>query len=152
MIGPHLPVLQVVIPLMAAPVCVLVHNPRLAWMVTALISWVSFFVACALLGQVADSGVISYALGSWAAPWGIEYRVDQTNAFVLLIVSAASAVIVMFARVSVEREVASDRIYLFYTVWCLNLPGCWGLPSPVTLSICLSFWRSRHSRRMRWSL
>ena len=127
MIGAHLPVLQVVIPLLAAPVCVLVHNPRVAWMVTALISWIAFLVACGLLGQVTDSGAISYALGSWAAPWGIEYRVDQTNAFVLLIVSGASALIVMFARASVEREVARDRIYLFYTVWCLNLAGLLGI-------------------------
>ena len=123
----HLPVLQVVIPLIAAPVCVLLHNARAAWAVTALVSWVSFAIACSLLNQVGETGVIVYALGSWAAPWGIEYRVDHINAFVLLIVSAASALIVMFARKSVEREIARDRIYLFYTVWCLNLTGLLGI-------------------------
>ena len=127
MISHHLPVLQVVIPLMAAPVCVLVHNARVAWAVTTVVSWVVFAVACVLLSQVGEFGVIIYALGSWAAPWGIEYRVDQTNAFVLLIVSGASALIAMFARASVEREIAEDRIYLFYTVWCLNLTGLLGI-------------------------
>ena len=127
MISSHLPVLQVVLPLMAAPICVLLHHPRIAWAVTALVSWATFAIACSLLTQVGASGVIVYALGSWAAPWGVEYRVDQTNTFVLLIVSGASAVIAMFARKSVEREIARDRIYLFYTVWCLNLTGLLGI-------------------------
>lgn len=127
MISPHLAVLQVVIPLIAAPLCVLVHNARAAWALTALVSWLAFIMACLLLGQVAESGVVVYALGNWAAPWGIEYRVDHVNALVLLIVSGASAVVVMYAYKSVEREIAPDRVYLFYTVWCLNLTGLLGI-------------------------
>mgnify|MGYP000178643898 CR=1 FL=1 len=32
-------------------------------------------------------GTISYAMGGWAAPWGIEYRIDTMNAYVALIVT-----------------------------------------------------------------
>ena len=38
------------------------------------------FIAGALLWQVLTTGPISYALGGWAPPWGIEYRVDVLNA------------------------------------------------------------------------
>ena len=42
---------------------------------------------------------------SWPAPWGIEYRVDVLNGFVLVLVSTVGAVIMPFARRSVAFEV-----------------------------------------------
>ncbi|NIR32680.1 MAG: monovalent cation/H+ antiporter subunit D family protein [Gammaproteobacteria bacterium] len=127
MLVEHLPALQVVIPLVAAPVCVLLHKGRLAWGFTTIVSWAALAVAIGLLNQVLARGVISYELGGWAPPWGIEYRVDVANAFVLLVVALISAVVLTFARESVEREVADDRIYLFYTAWLLCLAGLLGI-------------------------
>jgi multicomponent Na+:H+ antiporter subunit D len=127
LIAEHLPALQVVVPLMAAPVCLLVHRPTGSWVVALVASWCSFAVALALLGQVQDGGPISYPLGDWAPPWGIEYRVDMVGAFVLVIVSAIGAVVMPFARASVEREVSADRIYLFYCLYCLCLAGMLGI-------------------------
>ncbi len=127
MIAAHLPVLQVVLPLMAAPACVLLRRPRLAWGFATLVSWACFGIAALLLGQVLENGDISYALGGWAAPWGIEYRVDTVNAFVLLIVSAISSVVLPGARASIEREVEGDRVDLLYTCWLLCLAGLLGI-------------------------
>ena len=123
----HLPVLQVVIPLMAAPVCVLLHRPRLAWVLATAVSWLAFGITLLLLQRVTEFGTISYALGGWAAPWGIEYRIDALNGFVAVIVAGVSAVVLLFARESVVREVASDRIALFYTCWLLCLTGLLGI-------------------------
>ena len=94
MIAAHLPPLQVVVPLIAAPLCVLVRTPRLAWGLATAATWAAFAIALALLGQVTESGPITYALGDWAAPWGIEYRVDLVGAFVLVIVSAIGSVVI----------------------------------------------------------
>lgn len=127
MIGAHLPALQVVAPLIAAPVCVLLRRPRLAWGLATLINWISFGVATALLARVLTEGPISYPLGGWAAPWGIEYRVDVVNAFVLVIVAGVSALVVLFARASVEKEIPAERIYLFYTLWLLCVTGLLGM-------------------------
>ena len=127
MIAEHLPALQVVVPLMAAPVCILLHRPTGSWLVALAASWCSFAVALALLVQVQDGGPISYPIGDWAPPWGIEYRVDMVSAFVLVIVSAIGAVVMPYARASVENEVASDRIYLFYCMYCLCLAGMLGI-------------------------
>jgi multicomponent Na+:H+ antiporter subunit D len=122
----HLPVLQVVVPLLAAPLCVLLRR-RLAWALTLGVTWYSFWNATQLLGQVLETGTISYALGGWAAPYGIEYRVDTVNAFVLVIVTAIGAVVTLFARQSIEREVSRDRIPLFYAAFLLSLTGLLGI-------------------------
>ncbi|MBT8419275.1 MAG: monovalent cation/H+ antiporter subunit D family protein [Gammaproteobacteria bacterium] len=123
----HLPVLQVIIPLIAAPVCMLAYRPKLAWLIATAVSWTAFIIASILLITVRETGTLSYALGGWAAPWGIEYRVDTISAFVLLIVAGISAVTILFARKSVEREIEPDRIYLFYTAWVLCLTGLLGI-------------------------
>ena len=126
----HLPVLQVAIPLIAAPICVLFTfggHRKLAWCFTLVISWVSFAIAGALLSHVLLETDISYAIGNWPPPFGIEYRVDPINAFVLLIISGISAIALPFARLSVEQEIETDRHILFYTSYLLCLTGLLGV-------------------------
>ena len=127
MIAAHLPALQVVVPLMAAPLCVLLRRPALAWALTLAVSWVVLAIAVLLLLQVLETGPVTYPLGNWAAPWGIEYRVDMVGAFVLVIVAAIGAVVTSFARRSVEHEIPRDRIYLFYAMYLLCLTGLLGI-------------------------
>ena len=123
----HLPVLLVVVPLMAAPIAALVMRARAAWLVALAASWWAFGVSVALLRRVLAEGVISYELGGWAPPVGIEYRVDEANAFVILIVAAIGAIVVPFARQSVEAEVSEDRVALFYSAFILCLTGLLGI-------------------------
>jgi multicomponent Na+:H+ antiporter subunit D len=123
----HLPVLVVVVPLMAAPVAALVRHARVAWAIALAATWFTFGASWTLLGQVMDQGAISYALGGWAAPIGIEYRIDAVNAFVILIVSGIGAVVAPYALKSVERELHPDRISLFYSAFILCLTGLLGI-------------------------
>jgi multicomponent Na+:H+ antiporter subunit D len=123
----HLPPLQVVIPLMAAPACLVLRNPRAAWALAALVTWAAFAIALALLVQVDAHGPISYAIGDWAPPYGIEYRIDLLGAFVLVLVAGIGAVVMPFARISVERELPRERIYLFYVMYLLSLTGLLGI-------------------------
>jgi multicomponent Na+:H+ antiporter subunit D len=126
-LGAHLPVLQVVVPLLSAPICALMYRPRIAWVTALAVSAMALVMAIVLLDRVLETGPISYALGGWAAPWGIEYRIDTVNAFVLVIVSAISTIVLPFARHSVEQEVREDRVSLFYTAWMLCLTGLLGI-------------------------
>lgn len=123
----HLPAIQVVSPLIAAPICVLAGNERRAWPLALLVSWGAFLTSALLLVQVLDHGVVRYALGGWAAPWGIEYRIDEVNAFVLLIVSGVSSLALVFARRSVASEVPKEKRALFYCAWMLCLTGLLGI-------------------------
>lgn len=127
MIDQHLPALQVVLPLFLAPLCVLLHRGGLAWFVALVASWVSFFIACLLLGQVLTYGDISYAMGGWTPPWGIEYRVDVLSGFILVMVTLIGSLVMTYAGRSVAQEITSDRVYLFYTAYLLNLAGLLGV-------------------------
>ena len=123
----HLPILQVVIPLLVAPLCMFVRNPRAAGVLAVLASWSVLGIALALLGQVMETGVVSYAIGDWAPPVGIEYRIDIVNAWVLVIVATIGAVVTPYAITSVEREVERRRIPLFYAAHLLCLTGLLGI-------------------------
>ncbi len=127
MIAANLPALQIVLPLIAAPLCLLLRRGNLAWALALFVSLAAFAIAVALLTQVLDSGAISYELGGWAPPWGIEYRVDVLNAFVLLIVAAIGAVVLAYARRSVAQEVPTSQHSGFYTAFLLCLTGLLGV-------------------------
>ncbi len=127
MIALHLPALQVVLPLLAAPLCAIFRRGFIAWLLTLIASWAAFAAAIGLLLRVLDEGVISYALGGWAPPIGIEYRVDLINAFVLLVVSGVGAVIVPYARASVAERFDDTQQAWFYTMYLLALAGLLGV-------------------------
>ena len=94
--GEQLPILQIVVPLVASPFCVLLRRGKLALGFAVTVCAATFGIAVALLVRVLQTGVISYALGGWAAPWGIEYRIDELGAFMLFLVSGIGAVVLSF--------------------------------------------------------
>ena len=123
----HLPALQVVITLLAAPACILLRGRDLAFGLALTTVWAAFAVSCLLLDQVLATGVISYELGGWAAPFGIEYRVDALNAFVLLIVSGIGAIVLPFTPRSLLIEMVGEKAYLFYCAFLLCVTGLLGV-------------------------
>ena len=123
----HLPVLLVVVPLVAAPIAALLNRPRLSWAVAVAATLWALYAALELLSQTMAAGEIHYELGGWAAPYGIEYVVDPVNAWVVVIVTLIGALVVPYARVSVEREITEDRIPLFYAAFILCLTGLLGI-------------------------
>lgn len=127
MISHNLPVLQVVLPLISAPICLLLRRPAWAWLFAMLVTLLSLFISVELLHQVLNTGIISYEMGNWEPPWGIEYRVDIVNAFVLLIVSIIGAVVMLYAGKSVPHEIQKDKQTLFYTAYMLCLTGLLGI-------------------------
>ena len=127
LLADHMPALQVAIPLLAAPVCALLRGGRLPWLLALGVSWFAFYASITLLMQVMSTGDISYHMGNWAPPFGIEYRVDAINAFVLMIVSGISAIALPYARRSVAHEIDPRRHGQFYTAYLLCLTGLLGV-------------------------
>ena len=123
----HLPALQVVLPLVAAPLIVLARSARFAWLATTAVSYACLVIAALLASRVASGGAFSYALGSWEPPWGIEYRVDALSAFVLVAVSLTASFVAPYARRSIAAELDPDRQYLMYAMYCLCLAGLLGI-------------------------
>ncbi len=123
----QLPALQVVLPLLAAPISLLLGRSRLCWLLSVVVSLICFAIAQTLLAQVLEGGTIRYAMGGWAAPWGIEYVIDTASAYVLVIVTGIAAITMPFAGPSVAREIKDERIPVFYTLFLLCLTGLTGM-------------------------
>ena len=123
----HLPILVVTTPLLAAPICVILRQKRWVYGLSLLTSWAVFAMAVAILSRVLSQGEWIYALGGWAAPWGLEYRIDVFSAFILLIVSANAAIVLPYSPRSVARELPDHKHYLYYAVFLLCETGLLGI-------------------------
>jgi multicomponent Na+:H+ antiporter subunit D len=123
----QLPILQVLVPLLCAPLCALLRQRRVAWMLFLAAAAGAFACALLLTWQVSRGEVPRYALGDWPSPEGIEYVIDPVNAPVLALVSVVALVVAVYARASVESEIESRRIPLFYACMCLCLAGMLGV-------------------------
>ncbi len=127
MIDAHLPVLQVAVPLILAPACVLFRNGRAAWLVALLGSAWTLVCAGLLLAHVVQSGPWDYAIGGWPPPWGIALRIDTVNSFVLLLVATIATVVIAYAPRSVAAEIDAPQHTLFYSAYLLCLAGLSGI-------------------------
>jgi multicomponent Na+:H+ antiporter subunit D len=123
----HLPALQVVVPMLTAPVLVLLRDARLCWVAALLTSAMSFAIAVALTGAVLSGTDISYAMGGWAAPYGIELRIDELSAVLLLVTTGASTLALLAGRESLVAQVGAARQPLFLAAWLLALAGLVGI-------------------------
>ena len=123
----HLPVLQVLIPLVAAPLCMLLRRRVLATAFAIAASWATFAVALSLMLRSLELGPISYELGGWAPPFGIEYRVDVVTGFMVTLVAGIGALVATYAPRSLSVEIPPKRVHLFWTMYLLALAGLLGI-------------------------
>lgn len=123
----HLPVLQVLVPLGCAPLCLLLRSRTAAWLLFLLASLGALASAVMLAVRVADGETLSYAVGGWPAPEGIEFVVTGFNTPILLVVSLIAVVVAVLARRGVPAEIDDGRVTLVYTCLCLTLAGLLGL-------------------------
>ncbi|MEM7766582.1 MAG: monovalent cation/H+ antiporter subunit D family protein [Pseudomonadota bacterium] len=125
----HAAPLLVVVPMMVAPFLVFLPSPRGAWLASILATFCSLVLAIILLGQVQSvpGGVVSYALGGWAPPAGIEFRVDALNALILLLVTGIGFLAAVFSRPTVVAEVPEAKHSLFYSAYLICVTGLCGV-------------------------
>jgi multicomponent Na+:H+ antiporter subunit D len=123
----QLTVLIIVIPLIAAPLFVLIGNRKLVLPLALAVVWTVFGIAVALLNQVIVTGPISYEMGGWPSPYGIVYVVDYLSAFVMLFVSGLGAIVLTYAPASINREIPLSKHYLFYAAYLLCMTGLLGM-------------------------
>lgn len=123
----NLPVLPVILPLLAAPCCSMIPVKRLAWFLAFVISVLVLSSGIGLYLDVVSGQTIHYPVGDWFAPIGIELKIDAFAAFMLCLVSGLATITLLFAQVSIEAEVPSEKIPLFYTMFLLCLAGLCGM-------------------------
>ncbi len=125
----HAAPLIVVIPLLLAPFTVLLPSGRAAWIVSILATGASLVLAILLLGlvQTSQTGAVSYMLGNWRAPLGIEFRLDALNTMILLLVTAIGFLASLFSWPTVAAEVRKSKRALFYAAYMICFAGLLGV-------------------------
>lgn len=125
----HASVLITVVPLIVAPLLALSPSTRLSWAVTiATTAAISYFALLLLaIVQSTPGGIISYALGNWPAPIGIEFRIDALNAMVILLVAVMAFLASVFAWPTLVAEIEKEKISLFLCGFLLCVSGLTGV-------------------------
>jgi multicomponent Na+:H+ antiporter subunit D len=123
----HLPALQVVVPMLAAPLVLLLKPRGLAWAGATSVALLSFCIALVMAINIAGGADFGYEMGGWEAPYGIELYVGAFGALMLLIVTGAGALAMLAARRSIDRQIEQERQPLFYAAWLLAMAGLAGI-------------------------
>jgi multicomponent Na+:H+ antiporter subunit D len=123
----HLPILQVILPLFGSLIAAFLRRARTAFALALLVCWILPIISGAMLWQVLTSGPVSYHLGGWEPPWGIEYRVDLLNGFVLLLVSLVCAVTMPAAGRAIAFEIEESKQARFYCLFLICVAGLLGI-------------------------
>ncbi|WP_218934081.1 monovalent cation/H+ antiporter subunit D family protein [Rubripirellula lacrimiformis] len=123
----HLPIWLIVVPMMTAPICVLLGSRRAAYVMALLATGATFANAVWMMQKVMQTGTIRYDIGGWEPPYGIEYVVDSLSAFVILFVSAIGLLTLIYAPPSVKKEIPESKHYLFYATFMLCMTGLLGM-------------------------
>lgn len=123
----HSPVLVAVVPLLSAAICAVLPGPRSAWVWAVLVTLVTVAMSLLVLAQTPAGSVMSYALGGWAPPIGIEFRADSLNALVAALVAVMGCLVLVASYGSMRSEVRTDKTPLFLAAYLLCLAGLLGV-------------------------
>ena len=123
----HLPALQVVVPMLTSAFAVLLAPRGLAWAAALAASAMSFLIALNISFSVMGGDTLTYAMGSWPAPYGIVLEVDSFSALLLLLITGASTLALAGGRYLIEQQIADDRIPYYFAAWLLALAGLCGI-------------------------
>jgi len=123
----HAPVLLVLAPFMMSTASVFAPNGRFAWGMALLTSAFTVWMSLVLASDVAREGVISYHMGGWAPPLGIEFRADGLNVLIVILISFMALMSALFAQPAVAREIRTEKQPLFYTAFQICLAGLMGM-------------------------
>lgn len=125
----HAPALLVVIPMLMAPIAALMPAGRIGWMISNFAVFGALIMAIVLVVAVRESelGYISYHMGGWEPPYGIEFRIDALNSMVLLLVSSIGLLASIFGWPSVKSEISKAKISLFYSAYLVCFTGLCGV-------------------------
>ncbi|MDG7056027.1 MAG: cation:proton antiporter [Wolbachia endosymbiont of Meromenopon meropis] len=123
----QLPILQVIIPIIASMFCFITKEHRVSWIISLATTGVTFFISLMLLTKAYNNEIITYHLGDWSPPYGIELRIDILNSLILTLVNFISLVSVLYGFNINEREISKNKITGFYSLFLLCLSGLLGI-------------------------
>jgi multicomponent Na+:H+ antiporter subunit D len=121
------PAIVVAVPLIASAICAIIRHETVCWLIALIVCFVSFVGSVFILGDVQAGGPVSYAMGGWAPPVGIELRIDELGAYVMILVSLIATAVLIYGRQSVKAEIKEDLRGYFYAMYLLCMCGLLGI-------------------------
>ena len=123
----NLPILVVITPLMMSLVVAVFSNYKISWIITCVTTFLTFCFSLGLFFELKNVNLISYHLGNWIPPFGIEYVIDKVSIIPVLIISSIGFVATIFSVKFFENEISIDLIPKTYCLWLLAIAGLIGL-------------------------
>ena len=80
-----------------------------------------------LTWKVFTFGPVTYEMGSWPPPWGIEFSVDYLGLFMLITIGVVSLLILVFGTKDLTHELKRNVIGWYYTLYLLLVGAMMGL-------------------------
>lgn len=123
----QLPILQIIIPIIASMFCFLVKRHKVSWFISFIAIAISFVISSILLVKTYKGEIITYHLGNWVPPYGIELRIDVLNSLILTLVNFIALISVIYSFYINEKEISKNKISGFYSLFLLCLSGLLGI-------------------------
>ena len=120
----HLPILQVITPMLIAPILVVLNSKTLSWLLSFIGALACLFISVLLIQAVSDGSTLTYFLGGWVPPIGIEYRIDAANSILLFLISIISVIVLIFSYSSLHKKSLKKNIRCFMLVFFCALQVC----------------------------
>ena len=128
-----LPVLIVLLPLVGGVLAPILGRGVFGWLLALITTGLTTFVCASQLLLIQAQNAltpgfsVSYPLGGWPAPHGIELKIDLLSALLATLVSGMGFMVTLFSRQGVDDEIPSDRRRFFWSLWLLAITGLLGI-------------------------
>lgn len=124
----HYPAIQVVSPLLAACLCLLLRNKSFHILTITFLINFSLAIYHAVYKSNQD---LLYSFGNWLAPYGIEYRLFNYSLLALIILNLITLLTIIlnhnFIRSLILKFIENDKRFLFYSMILINYAGSAGI-------------------------
>nr|WP_246224473.1 proton-conducting transporter membrane subunit [Wolbachia endosymbiont of Litomosoides sigmodontis] len=107
--------------------CFLTRKHKVSWFISFTTTIITLFISSVLLIKTYNGEAITYHLGNWAPPYGIELRIDVLNSLILTLVNFVALISVFYSFYINEKEISKNKITNFYSLFLLCLSGLLGI-------------------------
>lgn len=124
----HYPLLVIVVLFSGAYLTPLLGlwNKKICFPLAIVSSLVSALLSVGLLFLVLENETVSYYVGGWEPPYGIELKLDPLSSFLSLVVAIVGFLAIIFSKRYAEHEISSKKQPAYYSLLQLIIGGMQG--------------------------
>jgi len=117
----HFAIYAIATPLFVAVVIPIIARWKksLSMPLAALALATSLILGVLLLPKILASGYLSYHMGAWEPPFGVEIRIDFLGIFMMILISAICLVVAIYSDKYISSEVEEGKIATYYSLFLI---------------------------------